>query len=47
MAVYIRRAWRRELVSPPVALAIDVSARTLAEIGHADDEDLEALRPAS
>src|SRR5437016_7912292 len=33
------------LVSPPIALAIDVFARILAEIGRADDEDLEALRP--
>src|SRR5580765_1274374 len=33
------------LVSPPVALAIDVFARILAEIGRADDEDLEALWP--
>src|SRR4051794_29534798 len=33
------------LVSPPVALAIDVFARSLAEVGRADDEDLEALRP--
>src|SRR5438552_936304 len=33
------------LVSPPVALAIDIFARRLAEIGRADDEDLEALRP--
>src|SRR2546423_11326417 len=33
------------LVSPPVALAIDVFARSLAEIGGADDEHLEALRP--
>src|SRR6266705_41906 len=33
------------LVSPPVALAIDVFARSLAEIRRADDEDLEALRP--
>src|SRR6266516_3046628 len=32
------------LVSPPIALAIDVFARSLAEIGRADDEDLEALR---
>src|SRR5947207_9047785 len=32
------------LVSPPVALAINVLARSLAEIGRADDEDLEALR---
>src|SRR5258707_12572157 len=33
------------LVSPPVALAIDVSARILAQVGRADDEDLEALWP--
>src|SRR3954452_22300332 len=33
------------LVSPPVAPALDVFARILAEIGRADDEDLEALRP--
>ena len=33
------------LVSPPVALTIDVFARILAEIGRADDEDLEALWP--
>src|SRR2546426_2053197 len=33
------------LVSPPVALAIDVFARSLAEIGRADDKDLKALRP--
>src|SRR5213080_2635228 len=33
------------LVSPPVAPALDVFARSLAEIGRADDEDLEALRP--
>src|SRR5881227_2926693 len=33
------------LVIPPVALAIDVFARSLAEIGRADDEDLKALRP--
>src|SRR2546421_7542286 len=33
------------LVSPPVALPIDVFARSLAEIGRADDEDLKALRP--
>src|SRR5256714_8055485 len=33
------------LVNPPVALAIDVFARILAEIGRADDEDLEAFRP--
>ena len=35
------------LVSPPVALAIDVFARGLAEIGRADDENLEASGPAS
>src|SRR3989454_3545166 len=34
------------LVSPPVALAIDVFAPSLPEIGRADDEDLEALRPS-
>src|SRR5207244_640342 len=33
------------LVSPPVALTIDVFARIIAEIGRADDEDLEALWP--
>src|SRR4051812_6744011 len=33
------------LVRPPVALALDVFARSLAEIGRADDDDLEALRP--
>src|SRR6187200_3140120 len=33
------------LVSPPVALALDVVARILAEAGRADDEDLEARRP--
>src|SRR5437588_7313151 len=33
------------LVSPPVALAIDVFPPSLAETGRADDEDLEALRP--
>src|SRR5919109_5394944 len=33
------------LVSPPVAPPLDVLARSLAEIGRADDEDLEALRP--
>src|SRR5919107_562783 len=30
------------LVSPPVALALDVFARSFAEIGRADDDDLEA-----
>src|SRR5204863_5279319 len=33
------------LVSPPVALTLDVFARSLAEIGRADDDDLETLRP--
>src|SRR3954469_25652938 len=33
------------LVSPPVALTLDVFARSLAEIGRADDDDLEASRP--
>src|SRR5260370_37313589 len=33
------------LATPPVALALDVFARSLAEIGRADDDDLEALRP--
>src|SRR5512133_3504311 len=33
------------LVSPPVALTIDVFARILAEVGRADDEHLEALWP--
>src|SRR5213595_1108335 len=33
------------LVSPPVAPAIDVFARILAEVGRADDEDLETLWP--
>src|SRR6266540_286195 len=33
------------LVTPPVALALDVFARSLAEIGSANDDDLEALRP--
>jgi hypothetical protein len=32
------------LISPPVALTLAVFARSLAEIGRADDEDLEALR---
>src|SRR5919201_6494897 len=45
MAVYIRRARRRELIRPPVALAVDVFARIRAEVRRADDEDLEALRP--
>src|SRR5205085_2723525 len=33
------------LVGPPVAPAIDVFARSLAEIGRADNQDLEAFRP--
>src|SRR5204863_4900870 len=33
------------LVSPPVAPALDVLARSVAEIGRADDDDLEAPRP--
>src|SRR5918996_5519567 len=33
------------LVNPPVAPAFDIVAWILAEIGRADDEDLEALRP--
>src|ERR671918_2945018 len=33
------------LVSPPVALALDVFAWSLAETGRADNDDLEALRP--
>src|SRR5215216_2772940 len=33
------------LVRPPVALTIDIFARILAEIGRADDEELEALGP--
>src|SRR2546423_5155563 len=33
------------LATPPVALALDVFARSLAEIGRADDDDLETLRP--
>src|SRR5215211_5256849 len=36
---------KTRLVSPPVAPAIDVFARILAEVGRADDEDLEALGP--
>src|SRR5262249_27344146 len=33
------------LVSPPVALAVDVLAWSLAEAGCADDEELEPVRP--
>src|SRR5205823_5605985 len=40
-----RRTRLPALVSPPVALALDVFARSLAEVGRADDDDLEALRP--
>src|SRR6266536_6560359 len=36
----------RALVSPPVALALHVVARILAEVGRTEDEDLEALWPA-
>src|SRR5437588_6308029 len=39
------RSSDRALVSPPVALTLHVFARILTEIGRADDEDLEALRP--
>src|SRR5262249_52873730 len=35
----------RPLVGPPVAPAVDVSARILAEVWRADDEDLETVRP--
>ena len=33
------------LLSPPVALALDVFTRSFAEIGSADDDDLEPLGP--
>src|SRR3954465_9320682 len=33
------------LARPPVALALDVFTRSVAEIGRADDNDLEAPRP--
>src|ERR671918_89583 len=33
------------LVSPPVALSLDVFTRSFAEIGSANDDDLEALGP--
>src|SRR5437764_6494776 len=36
----------RLLVGPPAALAIDVFAPSLPEIGRADDEDLKAFRPS-
>src|SRR4030095_8126256 len=32
-------------VSPPVAPPVDVPARILSEIGRADDEELQSLRP--
>src|SRR4051812_49336882 len=35
---------RLTLVSPPVALALDILAASIAETGRADDEDLEPLR---
>src|SRR5712691_11786812 len=40
-----RKSTYLALVSPPVALALDVFARSLAEVGRADDDDLEAPRP--
>src|SRR5690242_6686569 len=40
-----RRARDGLRVDPPVTLAVDVSARVVAEVGRADDEDLEAHRP--
>src|ERR1700704_5115437 len=39
------RSSDRALVSPPVALTLHVFARILTEIGRADHDDLEALRP--
>src|SRR5690242_8729926 len=48
-AVLLRRTTFRlhlhALVSPPVAPALDVCARSVPEIRRADDEDLETLRP--
>src|SRR6476469_392305 len=35
----------RRSVSPPVSLTLHVFPRVLAEVGRAEDEDLEALRP--
>src|SRR5436305_14027927 len=32
-------------VGPPAAPAVDVAARVMAEVGRADDEELESLRP--
>src|SRR5437763_7918295 len=40
-----RKATYPALVGPPVALALDVFARSVAEVGRADDDDLEAPRP--
>src|SRR5829696_1688718 len=40
-----RKSTYPALVSPPVAPALDVLARSLAEIGRADDDDLKAPRP--
>src|SRR5437764_15162643 len=39
------RSSDRALVSPPVALTLHVFARILTEIGRADHDDLEPLRP--
>src|SRR6185437_3083922 len=39
------RAIRERLVGPPTAPAVDVPTRILTEVGRADNEDLEALRP--
>src|SRR5688572_14017081 len=44
MAV-VRSMPRLALVGPPVAPALDVVARRVAEVGRADDEDLEPLGP--
>src|SRR4051794_14834540 len=43
--VEVWRASSQALVRPPVSLALDVVARSLAEMRCADDDDLEALRP--
>ncbi len=40
-----RKSTYPALVSPPVALALDVFARSVAEIGRADDDDLESPGP--
>ena len=39
------RSSDRALASPPVALTLHVFGRSLTEIGRADHDDLEALRP--